>query len=145
MNICRTIVPIRKTQGGVTVDVTARLDVTVDLWVETSADGRVWKRSERVPGAQETGRDCKELMAILRAYTRVIETIGPMYDPVSCWFRIVIQGTETGRVLAMVPRHWNELTQTYDPTGGDWVITDYPDAYFAWIADLMRVRVSAKL
>jgi hypothetical protein len=120
---------------------TRRLDVEVDLWVETSTNGQEWARSKRVPDAQETGRDCKELRAILATYVAVVEAIGPRFVPMSPWFRVVMQDRQTGGVLAVVPRRWSIGGNMYETTGGEWMITDTPPAYRAWIIDLVRTRV----
>ncbi|WP_143196575.1 hypothetical protein [Streptomyces sp. MJM1172] len=122
---------------------TRRIDAEVDLWVETSTNGTEWARSVRVPDAQETGRDCKELRAILATYVAVVEAIGPRFVPMSPWFRVVMQDRETGVVLAVVPRRWSVGAGMYETTGGEWMITDTPPAYRAWIIDTVRSRVVA--
>jgi hypothetical protein len=127
------------------VDESQRIDVDVDLWVETSYDGTTWARSERVPTATEHGQDCKELRAILATYVAVIEAIGPKFVPVSPWFRVVMQGRETGTVLAVVPRRWSVGANVYETTGGEWMITTTPPAYRAWIIDTLRSRIASRV
>ncbi|WP_030855251.1 hypothetical protein [Streptomyces sp. NRRL S-475] len=127
------------------MDESQRIDVTMFLWVETSTDGRTWAHSQRVPKAEEYGRDCRELRAIVNTYVRMVENIGPRFNPVSPWFRVVVQGTESGTVLAVVPRKWNAELRQYESTGGEWLITDHPKAYHAWCLNLIRSRVLARL
>lgn len=126
-------------------DESRRLDVDVNLWVETSVDGRLWTRSVRVPEAQETGRDCRELRAILATYVAVCEAAGPKFVPVSPWFRVVMQDSATRGVLAVVPRRWRMSANMYETTGGEWMITDTPPAYRAWIIDTVRASVASRV
>jgi hypothetical protein len=125
------------------IDERTRIDAIVDLWVEVSDDGTTWRRSERVDTAQETGRDCRELRAILATYVAVMEATGSRLTPVRNWFRVVMQGAESGTVLAVVPRHWNAAERRYEITGGEWMITDYSTAYQAWCLNLVRTRLTA--
>ncbi|MFI2242405.1 hypothetical protein [Streptomyces chrestomyceticus] len=126
------------------VDETTRIDAAVDLWVEVSTDGQVWKRSERLEEAHEVGRTCGELRAILATYVAVAEAMGPRFRPLWPWLRVVMQGAETGRVLAVVPRRWNTNRRMYDVTGGEWMVTDTPDAYRMWLIDHLRRRVTKR-
>lgn len=125
------------------MDERAEINVTADLWIEVSDDGTTWRRSKVAPPARETGRNCRELRAIVAAYVAVVEAAASRMTPVQPWFRIVAQGTESGTVLAVVPRRWDPDAERYETTGGEWMITDDSTAYQAWCLNLARVRLTA--
>ncbi len=126
------------------VDETMRIDAVVHIWIEASENGQEWFRSERAETVTETGRDCRELRAILATYVRWAEIMGPRWPTIRPWFRVVMQGAESGTVLAVVPRRWNAERWVYETTGGEWMITDNSAAYQAWFLNLARTRLTAE-
>lgn len=119
-----------------------RIDATVAIWFEVSRDGRTWGPLKGSESAHETGRTCGELVQLLRAYAGVLEASAGSMAVVPPWVRVVMQGRETGGVLAVVPRKWSPAAGVYEGTGGEWMITDTPDAYRSWTINLIRARVA---
>lgn len=122
----------------------AEVNATVTLWVEVSNNGTTWAPTARTETATETGRDCRELRAILASYVAVMEATGSRYAPVRLWFRVVMQGVDDGAVLAVAPRRWDPDANRYVTTGGEWMITDNSTAYQAWCLSLARARLTGQ-
>ncbi|MGW0929605.1 hypothetical protein [Streptomyces sp. NPDC002644] len=113
----------------------------IRIWWETSEDGQTWERPAKAPQtAHEVARTPEELHMLLRAYTGVLENAAARLR--APWVRMVAQGEDTGRVLAVVPRRWNADTRQYESTGGEWQVVDRPSDLAAWVVDLTRARVS---
>lgn len=124
-----------------------RLDGRVEIWFEISADGRKWRHAavygrER---AQEIAQVVSELDKLLGAYSAVLEASAGRLPEPPAFVRTVIQGKVTRRVLGVCPRHWNEGTRSYEPTGGEWCITDTPDAALAWEMEWATARAAGLL
>ncbi len=119
------------------------VDITATLWVEVSSDGTTWRRARNVPAATETGRNCRELRAILASYAAVLEAAASRHSEVPAWLRIVAQNAESGIVLGVIPRRWNADAERYESTGGEWMVTDDSTAYQAWCLALANARLTA--
>lgn len=125
------------------MDERVRIEARVDVWVEVSEDGRTWHRADRGEVARETGRTYRELRAILATYTAIAEAMGARFSPVRPWVRVVMQERHTSQVIAVIPRRWDG--RRYTTTGGEWMITDTPNAYQSWNIDLLRARVACRV
>ncbi|MBA9050820.1 hypothetical protein [Streptomyces griseofuscus] len=115
-----------------------RINGMVEVWYEISADGRKW-RTASVYGrerAVERVETASELDKILASYSRVLEaSAAVLTSDRPAFVRTVIQGQKTRRVLGVCPRRWNADARRYEPTGGEWCVTDTPDACLAWQMD----------
>ncbi|MFE4367977.1 MULTISPECIES: hypothetical protein [unclassified Streptomyces] len=127
------------------MDETARIDLTVNLWVEVSDNGETWKRPEPRMLATETGRDIREVFAILRSYVALSDAMGLSQTPVVPWHRVMMQGLTTGSLLAIVPRAFSFREQRYVATGGQWLITDTPRVAERWMMDYLIAETSNRL
>ncbi|MEU6633799.1 hypothetical protein ABZ905_36770 [Streptomyces parvus] len=127
------------------MDETARVDITVNLWVEISEDGETWKRREPCSVATETGESVAEMFAILRSYVAMSDAVGLSQTPAIPWHRVMMQGVTTGRLLAIVPRAYCSRENRYRPTGGQWLITDTPRIAERWMLDYLTAQMLDRL
>ncbi|MFJ4701927.1 hypothetical protein ACIP5N_27580 [Streptomyces sp. NPDC088768] len=85
----------------------------------------------------------RELPRVVSVYTRICEELGRrMGTRPRPWLRVLVRGTETAQMLAVIPRRYNPRTGRYEETGGEWVVTDDPRAEAAWLTRLAILRLT---